>query len=295
MNPINALGVKVSALTGTVVVMLLGLYWGGSYLLRQSDSGEPTPAQQAAIPEGRTDADGDGLPDQYEAIYRTDQNNADTDGDGTADLAEITAGRDPAVAGVSDTIRPLTGPNVTDRSTYTGQYLSQLPEDAVREQILNQERLEAFITAHKGQLLPSLGPAALVTTTASGKAAIEAYLKNIAASHNPALFAITNSDIEVALTASLRNQPQALNDLVSKLEKNASTLQAVAAPAEAVATHQKLVGASQALHTNVRLLQTTPQDFVGGLIASKNIEELGKVFQEVATEIAAIEKKYELE
>lgn len=296
MNPINALGLKVSALTGVILVLLASLYWGGQEAWRTL-KGEPeaTPAPVAAIEEGRTDTDGDKLPDQFESIYRTSKDNPDSDGDGTNDFDEIAAGRDPAVAGTADTIAPITGPGVTDRSTYTGQYLSQLPEDAAREQILSQERLEAFVNLNKGQLLPSLAPEAIKTTPASGKEAVEVYLKSISSAHNTALFAITNSDIEAALNAQLRNQPQALADIVSKLEKNVETLSSVTVPAEVGALHQKLLAASQALRDNAKLLTTTTTDFVGGLIASKNIEELGKIFQEIASEVTALEDKYELE
>lgn len=296
MNPINSLGIKVSALTGVVLVLLAVTYWGGQYAWQSLKGGadEAAPQEVAIAPE-RTDSDGDQLPDQYESLYRTDKNNPDSDGDGTNDLDEITNGRDPAVAGVLDEVKPITGPGVTDQSTFTGKYLSQLPEETDRDQILNQERLEAFVNLNKGLLVPSIAPTAIKTTTDSGKEAIQAYLQNIASSHNKELFAVTNSDIEVALTARLRNQPQPLDDIEGKLEKNAVALQAVATPAETVALHQKLVGASQALHENVKLLQNTPQDFVGGLIASKNIEALGTVFQEIAQEIAALEQKYELE
>lgn len=55
-----------------------------------------------AVAEVSKDSDGDGLKDWEEALWRTNLNNPDTDGDGTTDSAEIAAGRDPLKKGPKD-------------------------------------------------------------------------------------------------------------------------------------------------------------------------------------------------
>lgn len=55
------------------------------------------------------DNDKDGIPNWQEVIWNTDPENPDTDGDGTSDGDEVTAGRNPRVAGPNDSteIYPL--------------------------------------------------------------------------------------------------------------------------------------------------------------------------------------------
>lgn len=48
------------------------------------------------------DSDGDTLPDWLEEFYKTEPQNADTDGDGTSDGEEIGLDRDPTIAGPND-------------------------------------------------------------------------------------------------------------------------------------------------------------------------------------------------
>jgi len=59
-----------------------------------------------------TDSDNDGLKDWEEDLWGTDQNNPDSDGDGTLDGDEVNDSRDPTVAGpddVIDTTKKLSG------------------------------------------------------------------------------------------------------------------------------------------------------------------------------------------
>lgn len=62
-------------------------------------AGENISADQARLLE---DPDGDGLKNWEEALWRTDPNKSDTDGDGTQDGAEIREGHDPSVKGTGD-------------------------------------------------------------------------------------------------------------------------------------------------------------------------------------------------
>ncbi len=68
------------------------------------------------------DSDNDGLKDWEEALWKTDVNNSDTDGDGTTDGEEVKIGRNPAIAGPNDlfTEKELKKRNVFSRNSKNG-------------------------------------------------------------------------------------------------------------------------------------------------------------------------------
>ena len=299
MNELNRLGVRIVLIVFVAVALALALFWGIGALINENGDGDATTPDallaQLASDEDRVDTDQDGLPDLFENIYRTDPNNPDSDGDGTSDLAELSTGRDPSIAGPDDSSGPPTGTEVLDTETFTGQYLATLPINAEREDVLNQDRLEAFVELNRGQLLPELSATAVANNTDEGKEAIEAYLNGISSSHNEQIVNVNNDDIERGLTAQLQLNPALMDEVVSNLAGNVAALTSISAPAEVVALHTKLIQASQALHTNVIALRQIDADFVGGLIASKNIDDLGPVFNDIAEQVVALETKYALE
>lgn len=67
----------------------------------------PTPVQTLGAAALVADSDGDGLKDWEEELWNTDTLKADTDGDGTNDAEEIKNGRNPLIAGPSDTLDPV--------------------------------------------------------------------------------------------------------------------------------------------------------------------------------------------
>jgi len=299
MNEVNRLGIKIVLIVFVTVVLAVSLFWGvGALLDRRGGNDSNSPEEildQLASGEERIDTDQDGLPDLFENIYRTDPSNPDSDGDGTSDLAELSAGRDPIIPGPDDVSTPPTGTEILDTNTFTGKYLATLPADAAREDVLNQERLEAFVALNRGQLLPDLPEGTVKQTTDEGAEAVETYLSGISSAHNENIVNVSNDDIERGLAAQLQLNPAQMDAVVSNLDRNASTLSSVATPAETLALHTKLIQASQALHTNVIALRQIDADFVAGLIASKNIDDLGPVFNDIAEQVTALEIKYTLE
>lgn len=285
--------------TVLVLVVVFGAYWGIKTIIVGND--ETLIANRVPAPTALPDADGDGLPDKYEASYRTDVNNSDTDGDGVSDLAEIRNGTDPSIAGAVGESKPATGEDVVlsagqvaGTSTFTQQYLATLPTDAAREDVLDKLKLEAFVNTHEGTLLPELAEGTIKVTQETGKDAIERYLNAVSASHNNDLEAVTNDDIEAALTSQLQQDRAPLATLVVKLEHNIETLKNVPAPQEVSDVHKKLVGATQALGDSVAMLRDLDNDFVGAMIATKKIDELGGVFQEIGAQVTEMEGKYGL-
>jgi len=280
------MGLRIVGITAIVFAVLFSLYWTGRMLLT-SDNKEDEPTEITL------DTDGDGMADAYEtSFYHTDPKNVDTDGDGMSDRDEIVAGRDPLIPGPDDVSKPLTGSSIQKPETYTDLYLASLPKDVSREGILDQVQLEVFVNKNKGILLPEM---VIKNNAIEGKEAISAYLDNISSTHNDQIKEITSSDIELGFQLIVRDgEHEPLREIVTALKNNMTTLHDISAPTEASNLHTKLVSASSALHLNAERLLYLDQDFVGGLIAAKNIEELGGIFQEMATEIDALELKYGL-
>ena len=293
MEDANRLGLRVAGVTALVFTVLAGLYFGGRTLLQRGDT---TPSPLSETQRSR-DRDGDGVADLYETnFYNTDPDKADTDGDGTSDLDEIIAGTDPTRAGPGDEQKPATGSAVTQQDTYTQLYLATLPDDIPRDQILDQARITAFVEQNKGELLPPLAEGRHKTTEAEGAEAIEAYLDSISSVHNPAIRPVTSSDLEAAFRLQVNGQDTGpMDGVVENLTGNVAILEEVAAPAEASQLHRTLLTASVELHKNAVALRNVNQDFIGGLIAARKIEELGAVFNQIASEIQALEIKYGLE
>jgi hypothetical protein len=302
MQSINKLGLKVVGITALVMLVLFGIYLGARSLIPQSGNNHQDPAPTSPLPEETTaelaDSDGDGLPDAVESIYQTNPNQADTDADGTVDGDEIYLRRDPTIPGPEDFV-PVekANPNALPLDTYTGRYLALLPSDASRDQVLNKEKLSEFVETERGELLPTIEVLQrLPTGQPQDIGAIQTYLEAISSTHNQDISAITNEDIEAAYRLHYSHgQPDLMNALIDKLSKNVETLQTIPSPEETIELHRKLNAASQSLLNNVKLLQNMPNDFVGGLIGAKNIEDLGTIFSEIAAAVQILEEKYSLQ
>ncbi|HBB56711.1 TPA: hypothetical protein DEW47_03425 [Patescibacteria group bacterium] len=83
------------------------------------------------------DADGDGLADWEEALWKTDPKNPDTDGDGMSDGEEIAAGRNPTVAGPDDELSgnlPVNKTNGADVNEWISDSKTQI---SARKMMLN--------------------------------------------------------------------------------------------------------------------------------------------------------------
>lgn len=299
MQKTNLLGLRVVGITVILLLVLFGLYWGARTILQREAARQSAGEAQegVSLAERTRDSDGDGVADMYENVYyKTDPNNVDTDGDGLSDLDEITSGRDPLIPGPNDESRPATGSQITDPKTFTQRYLAELPDDISRDEILSQVRLESFVDANRGKLVPDVLSSDTKTTAETGKEVISNYLNAVSSAHNSSLKPVTSADIEAAFRLQVNSQqPQPMQDLVTVLTSNVKILKEVSAPSQVADLHTKLLAASISLRDNADLLHRVNQDFVGGLIAAKNIEELGSVFQEIAQDISALEKKYGLE
>lgn len=305
MQSTNRIGLIAAGISGLVVLLIFGAIVGVRAFLdsiQPSPTEQPTPAVAQPSPTGTpadtssNDSDGDGLADDIEPLYRTDPNNPDTDGDGTNDGDELSVLRDPTKPGPDDTLQALTDSGHLDQNTYTGRYLALLPSNASRQDILSRDKIEAFIDQERGDLLPSIDLSTIPASDGSGKEAISAYLDSISATQNTKLAVVTSDDITRAFRdSSSTSGAQSLAMISNQLDSNLTLLKSVKTPAETLELQQKLLEASQSLRDNVKLLENMRNDFIGGLVGAKNIEDLGPVFQDIAKQITTLENKYNLD
>lgn len=302
MQSTNALGVKVVIITIGVIALAGGIGFGIRYLVKSMQKEEPVdisaylqnPPQQNSETEAELqDSDADGLPDIIENIYRTDPNNPDSDGDGTSDGDEVQQQRDPALAGPNDTINVQ--PESLDPTSYTAQYFASLPEGVSQTDVANQENLTAFVEQHATPLPADLSTITITTSPNTGADAIQQYLETISPTHNEAVTAVSSADIEAARgDTDPQSGTEKLNTIIAQLQQNLTIFTETPVPAEATELHKKLIASTQALVENITLLKNTPQDFVGGLVGAKRIEELGPAFADIGTQIKNLETKYDL-
>ena len=261
MTPINRLGLLAAMVVVLIAAGGYGIWRGTAFLLQSHRTvSKPTPSLSPAI---------------ADAVQK-----------------DITAVSNQA----GENLRTKLVQQLNASDSYTAKYLATLPTSLPQAQVLDKTRIEAFVDQNQGQLLPIIAPETIKTTADQGKTAIKAYLDGISSATNPAIKSITSDDIQKAYQAFYAD-PQhstALADVKTTLQGNFDALKGIPTPSEAVSIQTKLLAASQALTTNVGLLETMPKDLVGGLLAAKNIQDLGPVFAGIQTDIDVLQKKYGL-
>lgn len=179
---------------------------------------------------------------------------------------------------------------------YTKKYIESLPADIPKDQVLDTKNVQGFVDANRGILLAELPAGTVKTATASGKKAIQTYLDSISASHNKAIAPVTGTSIIEALEKQRSGEDlEALAPIRSSIEKNFELFTAIQVPKEAATLHTKLLQATQSLIANVKLLQDMRTDIVAGLIGQRNLTDLNLVFADIASQIQALETKYNLQ
>ncbi len=269
-------------LLGAVAIVLLsGALLVALYYFKLSNE----PSTPVAL-----DQDKDGLPDTFEAFYHTNPARADTDGDGTGDLQELALGRDPSIKSPHDEVKPLTGDSRAEVSTYTQRYLATLPPDVAREQILAPERLDAFLALQHDTSLPAIPPPLAESVVKENNQAIALYLQRVSVAHNTELALVSSDTITAGLSTLLSGNSSDLEHQVNFLEKNIVVLKKIVAPPALVPLHETLIQATQMLQANLQLLGGIRGDLIGGLVASKRIEELGPVFAGITEQFEELQR-----
>lgn len=250
----------------------------------------PPPLLVASPP----DSDQDGLPDNLEAIYRTNPLQSDTDGDGYLDGSEVANGYDPTIPSPDDKI---VVPVPTPRGpTYTEQYFNRVGLPPSRENLLKSGELEEFVASVNARgFLPAIREEELTIVSRGGRQAVVAYLDTVSLPQNQQITAVSNEDIERAFrTLTEQKDPKAIDQLIAALSTNVEILRTAPVPQETLALHKQYLAATLALKQNAEALKDYQTDFVGVLVAASRIDNLRGVFRAVAEGIKALEKQYNI-
>ena len=282
MKPIHVIGAQMGMVAAIALVVFgayaFSHYWGkgSAQLQRQTYQ----------------DQDQDGLTDKMESLYHTNPTQADTDGDGTNDGDEIAAGRNPLLAG-DDAVKPPTGNEVSDSSSYTDQYLATLPESVSRDQVINKDALDSFVSSHRGELIPSVEPDSITVSNETGAAAVKQYFLDISSVSNASIISVTSADIEAAFQLDFQQQdPEIMKKLIAALEQNIAVYEQTPVPSDVRDIHERLLALNYALLNNVKLLHGMSRDFVGGLIAARNLHDLGAPLSQLSQDMAQAKMQY---
>lgn len=311
---------KILLSLGSALVIIIVLWFGYKILFSQKKSGPPAfmrspetnttnsipniPPKDVSglnIPSAEIDSDQDGLSDAMEALYKTDPNNADTDGDGYKDGEEVANGYDPLIKSPNDKINrsaantgvassPLPSP-----PTLTQQFVNRTGIAPTKENLLNNEaQMNQFINETNARgVLPIILDSDIKIVNTSGKTAIVKYLDTLSIVKNPKLKPVTPEQITAAFTAlTQQDNPTQLDKIITNLENNAAIFHSVEVPKEVTELHKKYLSAVLALLDDTRMLKNYKVDYVSALVAASRLEGLKPVFTEVEDDIRALETKY---
>jgi len=253
------------------------------------------------VPSAEIDSDQDGLSDAMEALYKTDPNNYDTDGDGYKDGDEVANGYDPIIKSPDDkidhsvtTINTASSP-LPSPPSFTQQFVNRTGIVPTKENLLASEtEVNQFINETNARgVLPIILDSDIKIINSSGKTAIIKYLDTLSVDKNTKLKPITPEQITAAFTAlTQQDNPTPLTKIITDLENNAAIFRAVEVPKEVTELHKKYLSAVLALLDDTRMLKNYKSDYVSALVAASRLEGLKPVFTEVEDEIKALETKY---
>lgn len=274
---------------GTVAFVVQRLRQGGSGSTSSGEQGTLEPAtagpQQIANPTG--DDDGDGLKNVDEVLWGTNSRVADSDSDGTPDGAEVTANRNPTVAGPSDALpanfqpgrdqRPLAeAPLKADQFFAANldlsgpkENLTQAYEGRFSTAERNEDTLTQFLQAQPViTQLPAINQGALTIAQQSGPRTLALYLDTI---DSPSVL----SD-QLALSRALNtlyssNDTSGIEALRTPLRLYQEDLQRLVVPPEAVELHKLLLGYSALRDATLQQITAWPTDRVKALLGLRQL------------------------
>ena len=234
----------------------------------------------------QNDADGDGLKDWEEILWKTDPRNADTDGDGTADNEEILANRNPLLPGPDDqkaeiliknaTAIVITEPvnsNLTQtdlvaRELFTGYLLLKQNNQLDTEQ---QEELIQNIVQNNLNALENSARYTVADLNLTADNSPET-LTNFVRQHIIATSlgrGLEDDDVIVknALVANDQSKLAELDANVGIYREIVALLLVIAVPSDLAELHLNLINEIEALIKNALQMRTIFEDPISGLVS----------------------------
>lgn len=222
------------------------------------------------------DTDGDTLKNWEEALYKTDPENADTDGDGVHDGAEITANRNPLVVGVGDSTSSTTSGtaiqfSATDRFSQElfVKYLeAKQSGKEITTELANQIAEEVLAKDYSG-LEQTFEESQLATLVTPSITAIKAYGNEfgraISIPRSPdarSEIAIIDSVMSAGMTDTDRAELETIRLRYQKIRDNLARIQV---PEDAKSIHASFIRSVDLLKEAVVGIETIESDPIGSL------------------------------
>lgn len=201
------------------------------------------------------DSDNDGLKDWEEALWKTDPNNPDTDGDGTSDGDEIKEKRSPLVAGPDDKIkRAIASDNSADAEYKEGDNLTDYlakeflvnyftfkakninPTDILPQLLSNNANLDPYKNEYaKSDIILNLD---------NSNNAIKTYINSVGKIINDQLLALSGNELDIIQNAALTenyDDLQKLSDFATAYNKIVNDLLNISTPSSITNIHLSLI------------------------------------------------------
>lgn len=285
---------------GAVVLVLNRLRQGAETTPGETTSqgqlpgAQPGGQQQVTNPTG--DDDGDGLSNSDERVWGTSASNADTDGDGFKDGAEVQSRHNPTIPGPNDALpegfepgknlTPLTGSGSQvpvdqffeqgvdldlESKNYTNEYRARFSEDQ-----RTQESLSAYV--HEQAIvtkLPTPLARAVQVEAADTRTLLATYL-NTAGN----LSAFSNPDVVDAALSSLvsSDDPSSVRGLALQVRLHQESLLALRVPPAAANVQKLLLGYAELLAATYDVIAVYPDDPVKSAVGLRQLEENDRTY-----------------
>jgi len=240
--------------------------------------------------EADKDIDKDGLRDWQEALWKTDSNNPDTDGDGTLDGKEVAEGRDPTIAGPNDTLIETRGVTAED-SLSLSKSINENPDNL--STTLSRGLFAQFMSLEQSGQLNEQTQEELVLNAVSGIS-----LDQIPPRYSIADIKVVPTDV-VSLKTYGNGLARAINNYQSTVgsysnnnfalvnyEKMLAEFAVLPVPSSIGLTHVQFINTTHVAYVALSSLADYQIDPVKALLSLKTFEDSGNKSQEILAIIA---------
>jgi len=228
------------------------------------------------------DSDNDGLADWEEALYGTNPNNPDTDGDGTSDGKEVELERNPLIKGPKDSLVQKTDATATSTEPENLSLTDTFARNFFT-QYVNMQQSGTKVTVDNAESVAKsyLKTATLPTVTAkqysaneltlidSNQTSLKNYQQTLAGIFNKYWPAGSTNELAIMQKAFVNNNPNALADMnkvIAKYQEVSKGLLSTPVPKLAVSLHLNMINTLSTYIQTLKMIQLAYTDPLSGLV-----------------------------
>ncbi len=296
----------IGAIGGTVVLLMDRLGNGDGTTtpfgsLSESDTGGQNVVDPTA------DTDNDGLINASEAVWGTDPNNPDTDGDGFADGEEVENNHNPTVAGPDDVlpegfqpgrdITPLSGSGIAIDDLFAenldlsggNEHLTEKYRAAYPEEQRTTETLGAFAQQQNiVTKLPMVRDRGIVISDDNSPESISTYIREAGSLD---IFANSLLYSEAVTELYTNNNPSTIRGMALVLRLHQDSLLDLSVPPAAVNYHKMRIGYAELLAATYEQMAMYANDPVKSVVGVRQLEAIdGTYYSLLVQEVSNLRK-----